>query len=72
MPDLIDPYARITTSQAAIYAEVTPAAIVNWRRRGHLHPIAWDHGRPLYQVIDVAKAEHATRKRARRKENPHA
>lgn len=66
MPDPVDPFARITTSQAAAYAGVTLQAIANWRRRGHLTPVAHDRGRPLYQLLDVARAEYATRQRARR------
>jgi predicted site-specific integrase-resolvase len=64
--DPVDPYARITTSQAAAYAGVSPAAVTNWRRRGHLTPVDHQHGRPIYIVLDVAKAEHATRRKARR------
>ena len=45
--------------------------IVNWRNRGHL-PVATDEhgreirdkqGRPRYRLLDVAKAEHATKRR---------
>ena len=66
VPDPVDPYARITTSQAAAYAGVTRQAITNWRRRGHLQPVAYDHGHPIYILLDVAKAEYATRRKARR------
>ena len=63
--------ALLTASQAALwvreYRPCTVQAIVNWRRRGHLQPEAYDdHGRPLYTLLGVAKAEHLTRKRARR------
>jgi predicted site-specific integrase-resolvase len=61
-----DPNALLTASEAASYAGVTVAAVVNWRTRGHLHPAGIRRGRPLYRLIDVAKAEHKTRKRARR------
>jgi DNA-binding transcriptional MerR regulator len=65
--DAIDVDAQLTASQAAKYAGVTVQAIVNWRNRGHLHPVAHSSdGRPLYRLLDVAKAEHATRRRARR------
>jgi hypothetical protein len=60
--DAIDVDARLTASQAAKYAGVTVQAIVNWRNRGHLP--RGDDGR--YRLLDVAKAEHATRRRARR------
>jgi hypothetical protein len=66
VPDPVDPFARITTSQAAAYAGVTAAAVTNWRRRGYLTPVDHQRGRPIYILLDVAKAEHATRRRARR------
>ena len=62
MPDTIDVDARLTATQAAHYAGVTIQAIINWRNRGHL--TQGDDGK--YRLLDVAKAEHATRKRARR------
>lgn len=70
----MDPDALLTASQAAMYARVSVAAICNWHTRGHL-PVAMDEqgreirdlrGRPKYRLLDVAKAEHATHKRARR------
>lgn len=73
-PELID--SLITSTEAANLAGVTVAAISNWRERGyltrdgqrvHLAPAEHDQrGRPLYRWIDVAKAERATRDRARR------
>ena len=60
--DTIDVNARLTAAQAAKYAGVTRQAIINWRNRGHL--TMGDDGK--YRLLDVAKAEHATRKRARR------
>lgn len=67
----------ISTKDAAYMAGVTLAAISNWRERGyvnalgervHLVPADYDsRGRPLYRWLDVAKAERATRDRARRK-----
>ena len=66
MPDPVDPNARLTATEAAEFAGVTIQAIVNWRNRGHLRPVAHDHGRPLYRLLDVARAEYATRRRARR------
>ena len=62
MADAVDPFARITAAEAARYAGVTVQAIVNWRNRGHL--TQGQDGK--YVLLDVAKAEHATRKRARR------
>jgi len=62
VPETVDVNARLTASQAAAYAGVTVQAIINWRNRGHLK--RGDDG--LYRLLDVAKAEHATRRRARR------
>jgi hypothetical protein len=64
---VLDLNARLTATQGAAYAGVTPQAIVNWRRRGHLEPDGYDDsGRPLYTLLALARAEYATRKRARR------
>ena len=73
MPDLY------TSSQAAELATtwrrtitagtaaVTPATIRQWASRGHLTPAGLDaHGRPLYALADLARAEKATRNRALR------
>lgn len=73
----------MTTTDAANLAGVSVAAISNWRERGYLGPDPENpgrqkrihltptrhnaRGRPLYRWIDVAKAEHATRERARRR-----
>ena len=71
MPDL-DVNALLTAKEAAGYAGVSIAVICKWRERGHL-PIATDakgneirdeRGRPRYRLLDVAKAENATRRRA--------
>jgi hypothetical protein len=67
LAETLDVTALITASQAAEYAGVTVQAVVNWRARGHLKPAGHrSDGTPLYRLLDVAKAEHATRKRARR------
>lgn len=67
----LDLDALLTATQAAAYARVTVNVIVNWRNRGHL-PVATDDqgqeirdrkGRPRYRLLDVAKAEHATKRR---------
>ncbi|MEU3290156.1 MULTISPECIES: MerR family transcriptional regulator [Streptomyces] len=48
-------------------AAVTRLAICNWVARGHLHVAGLDeHGRPLYTLADIARAEKATRSRALR------
>ena len=68
---MLDVNARLTATQAAAYVNMyrpmTVQGIVNWRARGHLHPVDCAGGRPRYTLLDVAKAEHATRTRARRK-----
>jgi hypothetical protein len=68
------PDGLITREQAAQLAGVTPEAITNWVRLGYgpkdnrcrLPVRRREHGRPLYDPVDVAKAEYATRKLARR------
>jgi hypothetical protein len=71
---VLDVNALLTASEAACYAGVSVNVIVNWRNRGHL-PIATDaqgqeirdkQGRPRYRLLDVAKAESATKRRGER------
>ena len=73
VPDL-DLNALLTAKEAAGYARVSIPVICKWRERGHL-PVATDaggneirdeRGRPRYRLLDVAKAENATRQRAER------
>ena len=66
MQDELDIYALLTASEAAEYAGVHVEAILNWRNHGRLTVSGTKNGRPAYRLLDVAKAEHATRKRARR------
>lgn len=48
-------------------ATVRRTAIANWVSRGHLTRAGLDdHGRPLYRLGDIARAEQATRARALR------
>ena len=70
MPDL-DVNALLTAKEAAGYTGKSIAAICKWRERGYL-PVATDakgqeirddRGRPRYRLLDVAKAENATRQR---------
>jgi predicted site-specific integrase-resolvase len=63
----------LTTKQAAHLADVVPQTIRMWVNRGHLKVAVYNgvevrdkQDRPRYWRLDVAKAEHATRKRARR------
>ena len=59
--------SRITTADASCLAGVSVATIRKWVQRGHLEVDCRDGlGRPLFRWIDVAKAERATRERARR------
>lgn len=62
--ELATRWRRTLTANAA---RVTRPAICNWVTRGHLTPAGLDeHGRPLYALTDLARAEHATRSRALR------
>ncbi len=64
-PEGID--SQITATEAAALCGVTLSAITNWVREGRIQPVGLSaQGRKLYRLLDVAKAEHATRKRARR------
>jgi len=71
VPDL-DVNALLTAKEAAGYAGVSIAVICKWRERGHLsvatdeqgREIRDERGRPRYRLLDVAKAENATRRRA--------
>ncbi|MFJ8474215.1 MerR family transcriptional regulator [Kitasatospora sp. NPDC094011] len=57
----------LTGPEAAVLCRVTPEAIRQWKRRGHLAPAGLDErGRPLYRQLDVARAEAATRVKAGR------
>lgn len=65
--------AQLATHWRALFsagkAAVTPAAIRQWRHRGHLAPRDLDHrGRALYHRDDLADAERAARDVAL---NPH-
>ena len=75
MADL-DVHALLTATEAAAYAGVTVQAIINWRTRGyinqhgereHLQPAGTKSGRPAYRLLDLAIADRATGKRARRR-----
>ena len=70
----LDVNALLSATDAALYAGKSVNVIVNWRNRGWL-PVATDaqgneirdeRGRPRYRLLDVAKAENATRQRAER------
>lgn len=59
----------VTGAEAARFAGVTPQAINNWRKRGHLRNIGSDD-RPRYLRTDVALAEHATRRPGQLRRSP--
>lgn len=66
VPDL-DLSQLITVEAAAEHCGVRPVTIRQWVSRGHLTPIGrGPNGRLLFNVLDVARAEQATRERARR------
>lgn len=57
----------ITVNEAASLCGVSAEAIRKWASRGLLSASGMDdRGRKLYKLIDVAKAERATRQKARR------
>jgi hypothetical protein len=63
----------LTREQAARLCDVTPEAITNWVRgygpkdnRRRLPVARRENGRPLFDPVEVAKAENATARRARR------
>jgi MerR HTH family regulatory protein len=65
----------VTTRQAAEEMGVEPETIRSWVHRGHLAPVTGPGGQPVrhpdtgehvYWLLDVARAELATRARARR------
>jgi hypothetical protein len=69
---ILDLNALLTASEAAAYTGRSVQVIVNWRNRGRL-PIATDsdgreirdnRGRPLYRLLDVAKADAGALRRA--------
>lgn len=73
-PAVLDLEALWTIAEAAVHAGVQPGTVRQWMARGHL-PVARDHdgqeirderGRPRVWPLDVARAEQATRDRARR------
>lgn len=65
IPNSIDDL--ITVNEAATLCGVTAAAIRQWASRNLIAAAGLDErGRKLYRLIDIAKAEKATRTRARR------
>lgn len=64
-PEGID--SLITANEAATLCGVSATTIRVWATRGTITAAGMDpRGRKLYRLLDVAKAERATRERARR------
>ena len=60
-------HSLVTASEAAGLIGVGVSTICMWRTRGKIKPAGLDEkGRPLYRLLDIAKAERATREKARR------
>ena len=69
-PELDPEEVYLSTAGAAELAGVSPAAIRQWVKRGHLAPAGRDRrGHMVFTQIEVARAEGKTRKHARRPEN---
>ncbi|MDC2953374.1 helix-turn-helix domain-containing protein [Streptomyces gilvifuscus] len=57
----------LTVKEAALLAGVDVQTVYSWVRRGRLEVTGLDHrGRKLFRHLDVAKAEMATRAKAKR------
>lgn len=64
-PEGID--SQITATEAAALCGVALCTITKWVREGRIIAVGLNiRGRKLYRLLDVAKAEHATREKARR------
>ncbi|MCD2153450.1 helix-turn-helix domain-containing protein [Rhodococcus cerastii] len=64
-PEGID--SLVTATEAATLCGTKTQTISMWVKRGKLAPTGLDErGRKVYRLLDVAKAERATRERARR------
>ena len=67
-------HGLITTDQAALLCGVSPVTVRGWINRGwHVDgevrklPVAWRYkGRIMLDPVEVAKADHATKEKARR------
>lgn len=64
-PDGID--SQITATEAAQLCGVALCTITKWVREGRIQPVGMNiQNRKLYRLLDIAKAERATREKARR------
>lgn len=63
----LDLHRAINVAEAAEHCGVQQVTIRQWVARGHLAPIGRGKGRRmLFDLLDVARAEQATREHARR------
>nr|WTB35179.1 hypothetical protein OG781_42110 [Streptomyces sp. NBC_00830] len=61
MEYLLPPLGTLTTSMAAMSADVQPATIRDWVRRGLLTRCGGSPKRPVYRLEDVEAARHAAK-----------
>ncbi|MDH2392332.1 hypothetical protein QCN29_26855 [Streptomyces sp. HNM0663] len=61
MEYLTPPRGTLTTSMAALAADVQPATIRDWVRRGILTPCGGTPKRPVYRIEDVQAARAAAK-----------
>lgn len=67
MVTVTGPDMLVTAREAAELCRVKIDTVRKWERRGHLERAGLnERGWPVYLAVDVAKAEYATRERARR------
>ncbi|AWL39679.1 MULTISPECIES: MerR family transcriptional regulator [unclassified Streptomyces] len=61
MEYLLPPIGTLTTTMAAQSADVAPATIRDWVRRGLLTRCGGSPKRPIYRVADVQAARYAAK-----------
>lgn len=61
MEYLLPPIGTLTTTMAAQSADVAPATIRDWVRRGLLTRCGGSPKRPIYRLADVQAARHAAK-----------
>jgi Helix-turn-helix domain len=61
-----DGHIYLTTQRAAELFGVNHSTVSNWRRSGKLTPFCTVAGKPVYRMVDVARAEQAAREAALR------
>lgn len=53
----------VTTPEAAERLGISQAMVRNWAARGKIHRINPDGRRPMYRLIDIARAEREYRRK---------